>query len=754
MLLSTSTDNQRKDHIEADILRRLRFQTMHDRHERIPDAYSNTFEWVFDEPDDMRMEQTWDSYVQWLRGIEPIYWITGKPGAGKSTLTKFLFNDPRTRHNAALWSGPTELISAGFFFWNSGTELQMSQEGLLKTLLYQIIWRRRDLIPVVFNDSWQNYERWGGDLDDWRWQDLAKALKALLSDKRHNFLLFIDGLDEFDGDHMELVNFIKELAQFPNVKLCVASRPWLTFEEAFGKRPRLRVETLTRSDIQRFVSEKLRASERFLDLEREKPTDARFLIDEVTGKAYGVFLWVYLVVRSLLDGLRDGDSMKDLITRITYLPSDLEELFRKILDHLEPLYFKQASILFQLLEGAAPKPLTVLCLAFSEEGLEAAMHTKMEALTHAQRASRAESVRRRLNSRSKGLLEATPAKRHPDRSQVQYLHRTVKDFLARRDVWTYITSGTDSSFNVHEILCGTYLLHLKTMLVSEFTQDPSVQLETLEYTWDAVRGCLDHASKAEDALGRKQIKFFDEMDKATGQVVRQWEDKQRRSPMTHWTDTLVWFLGGDLDSRTWLDCNPCTSFFEYAFCRGLYHYTEYKISSREIPVNQDIKGRTLLCLATQRGDDRMMQFLLERKADPNLAGKQCVSAWQILLQILDTSYCTNTEVWFDRVTLFLEHGADPEGIAHQLPAFSIIETAFGGWNSDRMKQLLLQMLSKKRSLKTRKDWPKHLFKQKDVRYLQANARLVTEQETSIPLPDFAIPEWAMQPRRNTTFSVV
>lgn len=103
-------------------------------------------------------------------------------------------------------------------------------------------------------------------------------------------MFFIDGLDEFSGDHSDLVNLILEISRFTNVKIRVASRPWLAFEEAFGRRPRLKVETLTKMDIERFVTDKLRASKRFSTLQNDEPEDARFLIHEVTGKAQGVFL--------------------------------------------------------------------------------------------------------------------------------------------------------------------------------------------------------------------------------------------------------------------------------------------------------------------------------------------------------------------------------------------------------------------------------------------------------------------------------
>ena len=35
--------------------------------------------------------------------------------------------------------------------------------------------------------------------------------------------LFIDGLDEYEGEHESIVAFLRELVQKPNFKICVSS---------------------------------------------------------------------------------------------------------------------------------------------------------------------------------------------------------------------------------------------------------------------------------------------------------------------------------------------------------------------------------------------------------------------------------------------------------------------------------------------------------------------------------------------------
>jgi hypothetical protein len=58
----------------------------------------------------------------------------------------------------------------------------------------------------------------------------------------------------------------------------------------------------------------------FAQLQSYNAAKAEVLIEDVTQKASGVFLWVRLVVKSLLEGLRDGDTVEDLRSRLLLIP--------------------------------------------------------------------------------------------------------------------------------------------------------------------------------------------------------------------------------------------------------------------------------------------------------------------------------------------------------------------------------------------------------------------------------------------------
>lgn len=64
-------------------------------------------------------------------------------------------------------------------------------------------------------------------------------------------------------------------------------------------------------------------------------------------KADGVFLWIVLVVRDRLEGLRNEDGVGGLQRRLKQIPSDLEQYFAYTMGTLDKFYFEQSDQLFQ-----------------------------------------------------------------------------------------------------------------------------------------------------------------------------------------------------------------------------------------------------------------------------------------------------------------------------------------------------------------------------------------------------------------------
>jgi hypothetical protein len=417
------------------ILARLYFRHMPNRAESIPEAHSTTFEWLFKDDHRTNSQASWDSFTHWLQQDDNnLYWITGKPGSGKSTLMKFIYSHRQLPVHLRKWARGAQLVKAGFYFWNSGSTMQMSRVGLFQTLIHSCLQQHRDMIISALPERWEQFNAFGGGQETFDWQELRRVFKRITSDTSRRFLFVIDGLDEYDGDPKEIIDLIFDCMQ-PSVKLCVASRPWLPFEDAFNKRPNLLLERLTQPDISKYVTARFRESVHYTRLKSSDPTAAESLLLEIVEKAHGVFLWVYLVVQSLADGLLNSDRMSDLQARLDELPSDLEALFDKILRRLEPKYFHQACETFRLVRsfrntnvdtrGFNDNPTLLELYYADDDDTESGIKASDRRLAVSKAREFAENMRRRINARCKGFIEVQNSSntRTYDRL-VGYLHRS------------------------------------------------------------------------------------------------------------------------------------------------------------------------------------------------------------------------------------------------------------------------------------------------------------------------------------------
>ena len=548
------------DTLADGLLRLVRFPELFDRGERIKRNLEETFEWIFRPPS--ASDKPWDSFVGWLESSQDLYWITGKAGSGKSTLMKYIIHDCRVREMLGKWSGKKPLILAAHYFWISGTTMQMSQTGLLQSLIYQMLSQRRDLhkdlpqIPVELLHLFLVKD----ESRPWLWTELAQALRVLLEEKINgepavNYCFFIDGLDEYAGEKSDLIETIAQISVLPNVKICVSSRPWVVFEDAYKQKPSLLMQDLTYPDIKLYITKKFNSSPACVELAEMEKVYYNNLIEDVAAKSSGVFLWVVLVVNSLIQGFSEGDRIKEVEERLEQLPHDLEELFKKILDNLDPKHIGQASQLFQIL-SASIEPLDLLSLAFADDGVEAAFNRETKQFTPKEKMYKATVMKRRLISRCKGLLEVDeqdegaeeengvvdpdqdPAKKNesPDAAEtkkverfaakkVQYLHRTVKDFLEQPHIWSQLLAATPPPFNPEASLYASYLQRIKTFDTGASATDIQKQRRvyrpaenrkkqrSADQLIELITGALEFTARAEAHIPQAEyIKFIDELD--------------------------------------------------------------------------------------------------------------------------------------------------------------------------------------------------------------------------------------------------
>ncbi|KAI7481384.1 hypothetical protein KC357_g3797 [Hortaea werneckii] len=462
---TTGFDTLKISDAKEQLLRSLFYPEHAARREMVRPPWSDTFDWVFDET----LESTtyWSSFPAWLKSGSSLYWITGKPASGKSTLMAHILHDRRTGKYLQRRSGGARLHILSFFFWRPGSGLQKSICGLLRSLVMQIA----DEVPEVAPAILGGLHLPPGRMPAWSERRLTDALRMALTAAKDVYLCFLlDGLDEFDGPYGELVDLIFEMKDSKNVKFCVSSRREAGLANRVCRFDHLSMEDLNYDAIRTFAREKL-----------FPVTDGKALSQEIARRSQGVFLWAVLTTQSLIHGALDFSEDVDMLHRRLYsTPDERTKLFGQILASVDGIHKEQLYTWIRLLSLKVRPTIAELAVmqmpdcVTSYDGLSVACEQiekhikyfskgllcvymepgaeKIYELWHAPEMTRGSGVisSERLNRRKTRIVasrkfgEADQAMKtvyDASCSNIEFLHRSVLDFAANDSVRSVLGLG-------------------------------------------------------------------------------------------------------------------------------------------------------------------------------------------------------------------------------------------------------------------------------------------------------------------------
>jgi hypothetical protein len=360
--------------------------------------------------------------------------------------------------------------------------------------------------------------------------------------------LFIDGLDEFEGEDTEIASFFSDLLepisnQQLRMKACLSSRPHNAFQDEFRGLPTLHIHEKTRGDILRYVTS------RFSNAKADWPT-APFvevsidqLINLVVSRASGVFLWVRLVVNDLLRSLTDRDTIPELFERLNGLPEDLENLYKRMLQQIQPRHIKDTILLLQIIQTSY-QPLTVLDLYDASQPFPGTLSSPWYDFWNGNfsvTSKLAEDMSGRIRSRCGGLVEIKRTEgEKSEMGTVQFLHQTVKDFLTRRDTWEVIF-GLDN---------GPGIITAHRSQLSANLRRLTFSLKSMRAYVAEIEECVHHAREVEKLSGNAattQLRLLDQI--MTFKVCR-----PSGFEPGHWSKSVQWLKGRMIPKYN--DTNP------------------------------------------------------------------------------------------------------------------------------------------------------------------------------------------------------
>ncbi|PMD60026.1 uncharacterized protein K444DRAFT_629870 [Hyaloscypha bicolor E] len=723
--------------MQSDIVDSLRFRGMFMRDESIGKAYEGTFEWFLTDKRTRQQGNEHPMFSEWLRGPGSLFWLSGEAGSGKSTLMRLIFHHPQLPEHLEHWASSAHCIKAGFFFFDQGSfQLQRSREGLLRSLMYQILKERIDHVTKVFPQKWMDYKSQGASVEtDWTWTELKQGFKRLLTlfDKDLRLFLCIDGLDEYkrfsessndygsfidedeytiiqhkDDDYQEIVELLCDAARQPGVKICVSSRPLLIFKDAFLHFRSTELHKISARDITLFVGDALGANDSLRQMQHGSTNLHSILVKEIVDMAVGVPLWVRLVVNKVLTGVRNGDNPREIMDKLRSLPPELcgeNGLFMRMLQEISTDYRQQAAEIFNLAQYAR-LPLTPLLLSFADEDPSVAIGSWTgETMTAEVIEFWRIRAALRLASRCVGILEVVDS---PSGSQsvrrgssgerpsptIRFIHKTAKDWLAKQSVWTTLFPDRCRQHSQLDINTKLFIMFWKFIKAARGTPG---EIDVV----DAILEAIYFANRAEKSTGVALIDLLDKLDRSMT-VIWKIDPHYQRTRADTMNDSLSWhWLLGE-SKHTELQGH-------------LSLYLEAKLSTGAYKLG-DKKGRPLLfyaafpCEGQDQANPATTELLLKYGSNLNevFDGR---SSWQLHLQWAYNSKAIERNFvwskyrdgirWAENTKLLVQYGANPnvwlwirvsKGTMAYSPLFVVIDILRG--NPKMRREVTLQLKKK------------------------------------------------------------
>jgi len=280
----------------------------------------------------------------WLHATSgDVLWAHGQPGNGKSTVSTFVIE---------------YLLEAGYhcsyFFFKSGQRRKKSPADMLLSLAYQTALRvpkfRRELAKLA---------RSGVKVSNSDWTTMWEKLYSnhLANIKTEDVVYWvIDGVDESESS-TQVVEFLCGVANFNTpIRILMLSRELPSIHRAFQQaKNELRIIEMAlpdnSRDIRSMVAEEICYLASADDLKHE-------IIDEITKRAHGNFLWASLVTREVVKCHRH-DQVKRVLNST---PDGMDQVYDRMMDIVEGLEASEDKILARILltwATHAKNPITV-----------------------------------------------------------------------------------------------------------------------------------------------------------------------------------------------------------------------------------------------------------------------------------------------------------------------------------------------------------------------------------------------------------
>jgi hypothetical protein len=273
-------------------------------------------------------------------------------------------------------------------------------------------------------------------------------------------------------------------------------------------------------------------------------------------------------------------------------------------------------------------------------------------------------MQKRLGACTKGLLEVSTFKKSPrgvrdtwHNNTVNFLHRTVGEFLKRKEIKARFIKSARPNFDPKISLCHGFLCVIKSIPPVSESYSPGVVFENM------IHELLDYAYMCEVATEEAQTAVIDELERYLCSTNPSTKNQKRQSLK--------------LDKRI-LANSESHSVFELCVQHGLSIYVKHRLELDPSLVSSQQWHRPLLSHAffpvkLHRSIDptTMVRLLVEHGAYPNATDGDSTTWRKFVHDMVERPYKSKLEL----MGLLLANGADPSAGSVLLETLTIVSTS-------------------------------------------------------------------------------
>lgn len=360
-----------------------------------------------------------EGFLRWRDSPDnQVYWISAKPGTGKSVLMGYI-----VKHLNGLDR------NCAFYFFSYGNNLKSTIQSFLLSMARQIAYKYREVSETLLKIYEKDDQLSKMDYRTiWRKLFLDGSLRVKLCQPQY---WVIDALDECQNG-IELVSLLLKATETSNIRIFVSSRNrFETYRQLAHPIAKVISEEISAEDINFDILLYLKANIEHLPFVEDQAREK--MVNQILKKSAGCFLWVTLIVQEL----RQVHTTAEIRQVLEEVPSDMSELYSRVLDSMSKAsHGKLLAKAILTWTVCSARPLTT------------------DELYHALRLDMKDTV----DSVQKSIIASCGQLVYVDaQSRVQMIHQTARDFLCRSSVISEFSINRELGHTRLALACLQYL---------------------------------------------------------------------------------------------------------------------------------------------------------------------------------------------------------------------------------------------------------------------------------------------------------